>query len=140
MNETPDSPCGFAKQHYLSTARWLNLWNFLLFSFGSAVVLFLVTSILLFIRATWLPGAVTTVGTIASSAGMAWVVNQQTKAAADESAAFARLNQACGQQGSPSSSAHIMSFMTSMTEQQPSVEELRKKLKKQAWQSLGFRS
>ncbi|MGA2168686.1 MAG: hypothetical protein ABSG62_10775 [Terracidiphilus sp.] len=84
MVKEPESPCDFAKLRYFSAPRWLNLWKILLYAFGAAVVLFLVAAILLFIRSTWLAGAITALGTIVSGTGIAWVVKLETTAAADE--------------------------------------------------------
>ena len=139
MNDMSNDPCDFAKQHYFNVQRWLNLWNILVFAFGVAIVLFLVTSILLFIHSTWLAGAVTTIGTIASGTAVAWVVNQRKTAADDEKEAFNRLRQECGHSSSDSSSRLTMNFMSFATARQPSVSELKAELKKQAWKSLIWR-
>lgn len=97
--KNPETLCDFAKVRYLGALRWVNLWNILLYVFGASVVLFLVTAILLFIRSTWLPGALTTLGTIVSGAGIAWVVKQRTTAHAEEKEAFGELDKACSQPG-----------------------------------------
>jgi hypothetical protein len=139
MNDMSNDPCDFAKQHYLNVQRWLNLWNILVFAFGVAVVLFLVTSILLFINSTWLPGAVTTIGTIASGTAVAWVVNQKKAASDDEKEAYDRIKEECVHPSSGPSSGQRMGFMSFATLQEPSALELKAELKKQAWDSLGFR-
>ena len=110
MNKTPESPCDFAKLHYYSASRWLSLWNLLVYVFGIAVVLFLVASILLFIRSSFLPGALTTLGTIVTGSGITWVVNQKSAAATEECAAFDRLKSACLPPASVPSSAQFMHF------------------------------
>lgn len=94
-----ESPCDFAKMRYLNALRWLNLWNILVYVFGVSIVLFLVVAILLFIRSTWLPGALTTLGTIVSGAGITWVVNQKTAALGEEKNAFDTLKSECGTRG-----------------------------------------
>lgn len=122
MNEQPVTPCDFAKLHYLNARRWLNLWSILVYVFGVTVVLFLVAATLLFIRSTWLPGALTTLGTIVSSIGITWVVNQRATAVKEEKEAFVRLKKECCPPG--------MGFIG--VEQQPWLSELRSL----AWQSL----
>jgi hypothetical protein len=115
MNEAPVTPCDFAKLHYLNALRWLNLWSVLVYVFGVTVVLFLVAAILLFIRSTWLPGALTTLGTIVSGVGITWVVNQRAAAVDEEREAFRRLKKECGPPG--------IGFIG--VEQQPWLSELR---------------
>ena len=97
--KNPETPCDFAKIRYLGALRWLNLWNILLYVFGASVVLFLVAALLLFIRSTWLPGALTALGTIVSGAGIAWVVKQRTTAHTEEKEAFEGLSKACSPTG-----------------------------------------
>lgn len=99
MNEDQETLRDFAKLHYLNALRWLNLWSILVYVFGVTVVLFLVAAILLFIRETWLPGALTTLGTIVSSVGITWVVNQRATAVEEEKEAFSRLKWEYGSPG-----------------------------------------
>jgi O-acetylhomoserine/O-acetylserine sulfhydrylase-like pyridoxal-dependent enzyme len=116
------SPCEVAQTRYFQALRWLNLWKVLLYIFGATVVLFSVAAIVLFIRSSFLPGAITTVGTIVSGAGIAWVVNQRTTAATEEKDAFLELKSACG--------AGRAAFV-GVTEQ-----TLLRNLKDAAWKSL----
>lgn len=95
----PDTPCDFAKMAYLEAARWRNLWTILVYAFGVTLVLFAIAAILLFIRSTWLPAALTTLGTIVSGAGISWVVNQRTISVAEQAAAFKQLKRECGPPG-----------------------------------------
>lgn len=76
-------------------AKWRNLWTILLFTFGAAVVLFLCASILLFIRQTWVAGAVTTVGTIASGTAINWVVSRRNEAVQEEDKAYKDVEEQC---------------------------------------------
>jgi len=116
------TPCDFAKMAYLNAARWRNLWTILVYAFGVALVLFLIAAILLFIRSTWLPASLTTLGTIVSGAGIGWVLNQRTIAVAEQKSAFKQLKRECGPPGA--------AFMG--IEQQPWFTEL----ESLAWKSL----
>ena len=93
------SSCDIARLRYFHALRWLTLWKILLFIFGASVVLFLVTAILFFLRESFLPGALTTLGTIVTGAGIGWVVGQRTTAAVEEKEAFQELKTACGPAG-----------------------------------------
>ena len=95
----PQNACDLAKMRYLSALTWVRLWNILLYVFGVSVVLFLVTAIILFIRSTWLPGALTSLGTIVSGTGIAWVVNQRTTAHNEEKDAFQDVERVCSTPG-----------------------------------------
>jgi len=87
--------CQIALENWKNKTKWRNLWTSLLFIFGAAVVLFLCASILLFIRESWLPGAITTVGTICSGTAIAWVVSRRNEAAKEDDAAFSIVRQEC---------------------------------------------
>ena len=93
------SACDVARLRYFHALRWLTLWKILLFVFGASIVLFLVTAILFFLRESFLPGALTTLGTIVTGAGIGWVVGQRTTAAAEEKDAFQELKEACSPPG-----------------------------------------
>lgn len=121
------NPCSFAIKRYVDKRRWLNLWTLLLWIFGVTVIIFCCTSILLFIRETWLPGALTVLGTIVNSAGIAWVVAQRKVAEAEERAAFKIFRDEC--QGGEKSKLELLG------QRVPSEVEL----KEIAWRSLLLR-
>ena len=89
------NPCLYAMKRYVDKRRWLNLWTLLLWIFGATVVIFCCIAILLFIRETWLPGALTVLGTIVNGAGIAWVVKQRKGAEAEERSAFKTFRDEC---------------------------------------------
>jgi hypothetical protein len=92
----PQTPCDIAQERYSGILMWRNLWTLLLFIFGTAVVLVLVASIVLFIRASWLPAALTTLSTIVGGAGIAWVSKQRQTAVTEEKEAFNEVVTQCG--------------------------------------------
>ena len=81
-------PCDFAMKRYVDKLRWLNLWTALLWIFGVTLIVFCSVAILLFIRETWLPGALTVVGTTVNGAGIAWVLARRKEAETEERDAF----------------------------------------------------
>jgi uncharacterized membrane protein YcjF (UPF0283 family) len=87
--------CQFVFERWKNLAFWRNLWTMLLFIFGVAVVIFLCMSIFLFIRETWVVGAVTTVGTIASGAAIKWVVSRRNEAVQEEKGASKEVKEVC---------------------------------------------
>ena len=89
-------PCEVALERYTDKRRWLNLWTMLLWIFGATVVIFCSVAILLFIRETWLPGALVVLGTIVNGAGVAWVVSQRKGSEQEERDAFADFRAECG--------------------------------------------
>jgi len=95
------SPCEYARERHQNIARWRNLWSILLFAFGTAVVLFLIVSIFLFLGQSWLPGAVSTLGTIASGAAMTWVTRRRVDAMQEEELAYKEVVARCGQGPAP---------------------------------------
>jgi hypothetical protein len=95
MTERPD-PCLVAMTRYLDKRRWLNRWTLLLYIFGSAVIAFCVVAIIFFIRQTWLSGAVSVIASLASGAGINWVVTRRTEAEKEERDALAEFNAQCG--------------------------------------------
>jgi hypothetical protein len=89
-------PCAIAVMRYTDKRKWLNLWTMLLWIFGATVVLFFSVAIILFIKETWLPGAITVIGTMVNGAGITWVVTQRKGAEQEERDAFAALSTECG--------------------------------------------
>jgi len=90
------SPCQYAQDRHKNLALWRNLWTILVFTFGSAVVLFLILSIFLFLTKSWLPGALSALGTLVSGAGSAWVVTRRLEAVKEEEEGFNEVMKACG--------------------------------------------
>lgn len=95
----PVSPCSIAFERYQNLARWRNLWTILLFVFGTTVILFLVGTIFLFMRQDWVPGVVSTLGTIANGFGVSWVVTRRNEAVQEEEAAYEDVKVVCGNGG-----------------------------------------
>ena len=89
-------PYAIAVMRYTDKRKWLNLWTMLLWIFGATVVLFFSVAIILFIKETWLPGAITVIGTMVNGAGITWVVAQRKGAEREERDAFAALSTECG--------------------------------------------
>jgi hypothetical protein len=89
------SVCETAYRRWQNAALWLNLWSILLFIFGTTVVIFLVASILLFIRQDWLPGALTTLGTIVQGVGVKWVVDRRAIAKSEEITLYDEYKNSC---------------------------------------------
>lgn len=87
--------CDFAKVRYVDIGRLRKLWGTLWFLLGVSVALFLSISILFFLRASWLAGAVGLLGTIVNGAGMTWITTQRRIAADEEEKAFSELVQHC---------------------------------------------
>ncbi len=99
MNGPPFDRCEFAIQRYKSIALWRNLWTILLFIFGSTVILFLCGAILLFIQESWLPAAITTLGTIVNGVGVTWVVTRRNEAVQEELDAYKDVGTECSTSG-----------------------------------------
>lgn len=89
------SPCEYARERHQNLVKWRNLWTILLFAFGSAITIFLIGAILLFIRESWLPGALSTLGTIVSGVSTGWVVTRRKEAVEEEEAAYRDVAEKC---------------------------------------------
>ena len=89
------TPCEYARERHQNMLRWLNLWTILLFAFGTALIIFLILVIFLFIRATWLPGALSTIGTIVSGIIIQWIVKRRTVAKDEEEKAYQDVVEQC---------------------------------------------
>ena len=124
MTEKPD-PCLVAMDRYLDRRRWLNRWRVLLYIFGTVIILFFVVSIVFFIRETWLPGAASLVASIASGAGVSWVLARRTDAEKEERDAYNEFNAQCG-------GKKTLIGPNGAPTRVPSVEELQRK----AWRTL----
>ncbi len=90
-----DIVCKIAQERFRNAALWKNLWSILLWVFGATVVIFLVLAILFFLRQDWLPGALTSLGTIVEGAGIKWVVDRRSDAAKEEEDAYKEVEEAC---------------------------------------------
>jgi hypothetical protein len=66
-----------------------------LFIFGSVVVLFLCAAIVFFIRQAWLPGALTTLGTIVQGVGIKLVADRHKEAVGAEQEAYLDVGVKC---------------------------------------------
>lgn len=95
MNGETVSPCEFAIERYRNIAKWRNMWTILLFIFGATVILFLCGSILLFIRESFLPGAISALGTIVNGVGVSWVLSRRTDAVKEEEEAYSDVQSKC---------------------------------------------
>ena len=90
-----NTPCEYARQRHSDLARWRNLWTILLFVFGSAVILILSISVLFFLRESWLPGAISTLGTLVGGFSVKWVLNRRGEAVKEEEAAYQDVVASC---------------------------------------------
>jgi hypothetical protein len=86
---SPDTPCDFAKSRYIVIARLRNFWGMMWFILGACVAAFLCFSIIFFLRSSWLPGALSVLGTIVTGASTTWITKQRRVAADEEEKAFA---------------------------------------------------
>lgn len=91
----PQTPCQYAIERHRNLLRWRNLWTILLFAFGLAVISFLCVAVLFILRTSWLPGAVSALGTLVSSVGVRWVVDRRTDAKTEEESAYADVRSVC---------------------------------------------
>jgi uncharacterized membrane protein YcjF (UPF0283 family) len=82
------TPCEYARERHRNILMWRNLWTILLFAFGTAVILFAVLAIALFIREEWLAGSIMALGTLAQGAAIKWVVDRRVEAVQEEEIAY----------------------------------------------------
>jgi HAMP domain-containing protein len=90
------TPCDFAKARYLDISRLRKAWGYLWILLGASVAIFLLLAIVFFLRSSWLPAALSTLGTIVNGAAMTWITTQRQTAANEEQQAFNELVQQCG--------------------------------------------
>jgi LPS O-antigen subunit length determinant protein (WzzB/FepE family) len=88
--------CKIAQDRHRNAALWRNLWTILLWVFGAAIIIFLVIAIFFFLRQDWLPGALTTLGTIVQGVGIKWVADRRADAVKEEEKAYKEVEEACG--------------------------------------------
>jgi hypothetical protein len=86
--EAAVTPCEYARERHRNILMWRNLWTILLFAFGSAVIVFAVLAVALFIREEWLTGAIMALGTLAQGAAIKWVVDRRADAVQEEEIAY----------------------------------------------------
>ena len=82
------TPCEYARERHRNILMWRNLWTILLFAFGTAVIVFAVLAVALFIREEWLAGAIMALGTLAQGAAIKWVVDRRADAVREEELAY----------------------------------------------------
>lgn len=82
------TPCEYARERHRNILMWRNLWTILLFVFGTAVIVFAVLAVALFIRQEWLAGAVMALGTLAQGTAIKWVVDRRADAVQEEEIAY----------------------------------------------------
>ena len=99
------TPCEFAMERYRNIAMWRNLWTILLFVFGATVILFLCACIVLFLRQSWLPGAIATLGTMINGVGVSWVLSRRTDAVREEEEAYNDVQSRCSPSATPPGAA-----------------------------------
>ncbi|MGP8251368.1 MAG: hypothetical protein ACLQHF_04990 [Terracidiphilus sp.] len=90
------TPCDFAKVRYVEIGLLRKTWSWLLFVIGASLGIFMILAILLFIRLSWLPGAITLLGTIVTGPAMKWINDQKSAAVKEDKEAFADLERTCG--------------------------------------------
>jgi putative flippase GtrA len=89
------TPCEYARERHQNMVQWLNLWTILLFAFATALIIFLILVIFLFIRSTWLPVALSTIGSIVSGVIIQWIVKRRTVAKEEEEKAYQDVVEQC---------------------------------------------
>ena len=92
-------PCEFAYERYQNRAMWRNLWTILLFFFGSMLMLVLCLSVWLMYWQNYVPGFLSSLGTIVNGVGVAWVVSRRKEAVAEDDAAYEDAQRVCGSGG-----------------------------------------
>ena len=80
--------CEYARERHRNILMWRNLWTILLFAFGTAVIVFAVLAVALFIREEWLPAVIMALGTLAQGAAIKWVVDRRVDAVQEEEIAY----------------------------------------------------
>ena len=77
-------------------ARWRNLWSILIFLLGTAFSIFLIAAVFLFIRESWIPSVLSTLGTIVNGVAVGWILARRNQAVEEETEAKKELIQNCG--------------------------------------------
>jgi hypothetical protein len=89
------TPCEYAQNRHATIARFRFLWSLLILIFGTGVVVFLTVAVVFLLRSDWLPGALTTLGTIVQGAAITFVVGQRREAVKEEEKAFRDVRKWC---------------------------------------------
>jgi hypothetical protein len=95
------TPCDFAKARYLDISWLRKLWGYLWIVLGASTAIFLCVTIIFFLRSSWLPAALSTLGTVVNGAAMTWITTQRKTAADEEQQAFDELVQQCSSPSAP---------------------------------------
>lgn len=90
-----DIVCNTARLRHRNAAMWLKLWTILLYAFGVSVVVFLVFAVLFLLREEWLPGVLTTLGTIVEGVSIKWVFDRRQEASEEEKSAYEEVEEHC---------------------------------------------
>jgi hypothetical protein len=90
-------PCDFLFERWKNLALWRNLWSILIFLLGASVTVFLAAAVWLYIRQSWLPAVVMTLGTLVNGVASSWVLARRSQAVAEEEEAKKDLIDNCGQ-------------------------------------------
>jgi hypothetical protein len=72
--------CDIAVERYKNAARWLNLWNILLYVFGGFLILFLIYLIVYLIQSNIINSILGVLATIVDGVVLKWVVDQRNDA------------------------------------------------------------
>ena len=88
-------PCDFLFDRWKNLALWRNLWTILIFLLGSAFTIFLIGAVMLFIRASWIAGALATLGTIVNGVAVGWILARRNQAVTEETEAKEELIKHC---------------------------------------------
>ena len=91
------TPCEYARLRHQDLSRWRNLWTILLFVFGASVILILSLAVMFFLRESWLPSALSTLGTLVGGVSVKWVVDRRREAVTEEEAAYNDVGVKCGE-------------------------------------------
>jgi hypothetical protein len=87
-----------ADQRHRTLALWRNLWTTLIFALGLAATLFFIGAICLFVRESWIAGAISTVASIFSGGTVPWLVARRQEAVKEEERAFQEAVKAAAKQ------------------------------------------
>jgi hypothetical protein len=88
--------CEFLFDRWKNLAMWRNLWTILIFVLGVSFTIFLIGAVFLFIRSSWLPAALSTLGTIVDGMAVGWILARRNQSVAEENEAKKDLIDNCG--------------------------------------------
>lgn len=125
------SNCEYARKRHRELLLVRHAWSGLLLILGVAVVGFLVAAILLFMRESWLPVALTAVGTIVTGTGTGFVVRMRDKAVDEEESAYRDVVTACDQQTGDLQRQEFAPALLTTARQKRASAELQSKLELQ---------